>query len=100
MTVAENELQLGGSLLWNSAKIDRMAGVDWAAACERRLRQAENIQVLTSATVCGAYEGNLFVIAEHAIREGTETPVHRIRKLQAKYVILSSGRGRASDSFP
>jgi len=90
VTLAEDQPQLGGSLLWDSARIDGIASADWAAACERRLRRAGNIRVLSSSTVCGAYEGNLFVISERAIN-ARGVPVHRIRKLQAKHVILAPG---------
>ena len=82
------------------ARIDGIAVPTWAAACERRLRRSANIRVLTSATVCGADDGNLFVIVRARHQRAAGAPVHRIRKLQAKYVILASGAVERPIPFP
>ena len=93
--LADNQPELGGSLLSQPASIDGLPGLEWVARIESELAAMPEVQVLRRSTVFGYQDHNLLTICErktdhlplarrHGIRE-------RVWKVRAQRVILATG---------
>ncbi|WP_024302018.1 sarcosine oxidase subunit alpha family protein [Pseudogulbenkiania sp. MAI-1] len=93
--LADNQSELGGSLLSQPASIDGLPGLEWVARIEAELAAMPEVQVLRRSTVFGYQDHNLLTICErktdhlplarrHGIRE-------RVWKVRAQRVILATG---------
>ena len=84
--LVEQDHELGGSLLANSAEIDGVDSDTWIGRTRSVLQDAENITVMTSSTVSGCYDHNVFTIADRST-----AGVKRFWKVRAKEVVLVTG---------
>ncbi len=88
--LAEQDTLLGGSLLWNGARLDDGPGLDWAAEAELALAEPPNVTLLKRACAFGVYDGNLVLIAEQCTAPSLGAR-QRLWKVRAEKVLLASG---------
>ncbi len=86
VVLAEQEHEVGGSLLRQAAEIDGLEPDPWIAATLATLRQSGNVTVMTSSTVCGYYDHNVLTIADRS-----DAGVKRFWKVRTKQVVLATG---------
>ncbi|MEO3384756.1 sarcosine oxidase subunit alpha [Mesorhizobium sp. CAU 1741] len=94
--IADEQPDLGGSLRFESgAVIEDQDGWSWAMATAARLREMENVRVLTRTTAFGYYAQNFVGLAErvseHLAAPLPEMPRERMWQVRAKRVILATG---------
>ena len=93
--LAEQDFELGGSLLWRNASIEGLAGADWAAKVEAELQSLPEVRILTRTTATGYYDHNEVSLLERSKDDlglvavsGTR---QRLWEVRAKHVILATG---------
>jgi len=84
--LVEQDHELGGSLLANSAVIDDVDSDQWISRARSALDEAQNVTVLMSSTVSGYYDHNFLSITDRST-----TGVKRFWKVRAKEVLLATG---------
>ena len=101
VVLVEQEPELGGALLGLAGEtiggptIDNGPALDWVAAAEAELRQAEETRLLTRTVAYGYFDHNYLVLLErvtdHLADKPAHLPRHRLWKVRAKQVVLASG---------
>jgi sarcosine oxidase, subunit alpha len=92
--LADEQAELGGSLLGGQATIDGMPAADWVATAEAELRAMREVRLLPRATVFGYYDHNYLTILERVsdhLGDRGGQPRQRLWKLRAKQVVLATG---------
>ncbi len=93
--LCEQMAETGGSLVGSKDLIDGMEGDEWAKACIERLKDHENVRILTRTTVQSYYDDNLLHaierVADHKIKPDAFEPRQRSWKIRAKSVIIATG---------
>ena len=84
--LVEQDHELGGSLLANSAVIDGVDSDKWISRCRSVFEGASNVSVMTSSTVSGYYDHNVLTITDRST-----SGVKRYWKIRAKEVVLATG---------
>ena len=84
--LVEQDHELGGSLLANSALIDDVDSDIWISRTRSALETAVNVTVMTSSTVSGYYDHNVLTITDRST-----AGVKRFWKVRAKEVVLATG---------
>jgi heterotetrameric sarcosine oxidase alpha subunit len=91
----DEQAQIGGGLLAETALINRVAASDFVAATKAELESLPNVQVLTRTTAFGWYDGNVFGAVErvqkHLALPAANRPVERLWRIAAKKAILATG---------
>lgn len=90
VVLADDRPRLGGALLWEAAEIEGRSGEAWAATRQAELDGADEVEVLTSTVVTGAYEGNFFTLLQALHGEGGLAG-ERLWKLRTRHVVLATG---------
>ena len=84
--LVEQDHELGGSLLAQSAQIDEENSETWINRTRQALVNAAQVTVMTSSTVSGYYDHNVLTITDRS------TPgVKRFWKARARQVVLATG---------
>lgn len=86
IVIAEQDYELGGSLLRQAAEIERVDSNAWIDSTKSTLDKASNVTIMTSSTVSGYYDHNVLTIIDRST-EG----VKRFWKVRAKEVVLATG---------
>jgi len=93
--LADDQEELGGSLLGSSAHIDGAPAMGWAAAVLAELQQLPEVRLLSRSTVFGYYDHNFLNIAErcadHPLAAGPNSPRQRLWRVRAGEVVLATG---------
>ncbi|MDA0676271.1 MAG: 2Fe-2S iron-sulfur cluster-binding protein, partial [Proteobacteria bacterium] len=93
--LADENAELGGTLLGSSGQIDGMAAPDWAAARVTALRNNPSATVLARTVAFGYYDDNLVALCERVADHLPEPPPHcprqRIWLVRARQVVLATG---------
>ncbi|MFB3078180.1 MAG: (2Fe-2S)-binding protein, partial [Lysobacterales bacterium] len=84
--LVEQDHELGGSLLANSALINAVDSDTWISRTRAALEDALNVTVMTSSTVSGYYDYNFLTITDRST-----AGVKRFWKVRAKEVLLATG---------
>jgi len=84
--LVEQDRELGGSLLANSALINSVDSDVWLSQTRSALEEATNVTVMTSSTVSGYYDHNVLTITDRST-----VGVKRFWKVRAKEVLLATG---------
>lgn len=79
----------GGSLLWEEAEINGISGADWADETVEALKRDGGV-FLSGTFVTGAYENNVFTLAEK-LRDAGGVLGERIWKIRARDVVFAAG---------
>ncbi len=93
--LADEQSELGGRLLTETAPIDERPAPDWLAGALDRLAAMPNVRLLPRTTVFGYYDHNLLLalerVAEGPPAENVELPHQRLWKIRAKEVVVATG---------
>jgi sarcosine oxidase subunit alpha len=94
--LADEQNELGGFLLSDTAEIDGKPAADWVAATAAELAGMESVTVLGRTTVTGYFDYNYLTAAERIIdhlgpQENKNIPRQRFWKIRAKRVVLAQG---------
>ncbi len=95
--VADEQNELGGSLLGTREEIDGKPALEWVAAAAAELDGLDEVRVLERSTVFGYYDHNFLAIAQRVTDHlGPDAapavaPRHRMWRVRAKEVVLASG---------
>jgi len=95
VVLADEQAELGGSLLASKELIDGMPALDWVAQARKELAAMPEVQVLTRSTVFGYHDHNFLTIQErltdHLSFAQRRGPRERIWRVRAKEVVLATG---------
>ena len=94
--LADEQPELGGSLLGRGDRIDGLPATEWVERCLTALRQIPEVVVLPRTTVFGYYDHNYLMAAERrADHLGGPMPQglarQRLWHIRAKQVVLATG---------
>lgn len=93
--IADEQSEVGGSLLASNALIGEHTAGQWVANAEQQLAAMDNVQVLRRSTVFGYYDHNFLAIAErrcdHLGRSVGTLSRERLHRVRATQVILATG---------
>ena len=93
--LAEDKVQLGGSLLTDDVNIGNKKGKDWANDIIKELKSMPNVVVKNRSQVFGYYDHNMMVMCEktgdHIPNRKKYTPRQKLWYIRSKEVILSTG---------
>ena len=94
--VADDQSELGGSLLSSRALLNDGPATDWATATAVELASMSEVRVLPRTTVAGYFDHNYLTLLERVtdhLPPGTapERPRQRLWKVRAGQVILATG---------
>ncbi|MGF6933653.1 sarcosine oxidase subunit alpha [Paraburkholderia sp. UCT70] len=88
--VVDDQPVPGGSALWEAAQIGGQPARAWTAKIVEEASSRPNFTVLSSTTVTGAYESNVFTLTQSiGDARGVRGECHW--KLNAQHVVLASG---------
>ncbi len=103
--LVEQNPELGGSLLYERDELDGRPALDWVADVEQRLREMDNVTLLTRATASGYYDHNLITVSER-LRDhkgpgvDSHMPRERFWHIRCKQVIVATGAIERPLVFP
>ena len=93
--LADEQPELGGSLLASHERVDGMRGPEWADATAIELAATPNVTLLPNTTAFGLYESNLVLLAERLITDqpddaGSESGA-RVWRVLPRQIVLATG---------
>jgi sarcosine oxidase, subunit alpha len=97
--LADEQQELGGSLLHSTQVIDGLPAAQWLSRTLQELSQLPQVQLLTRCTAYGYHDHNMLTMAQRltdhlpqAQREpATRGPRERVWRVRAKRVVLATG---------
>ena len=93
--VVEQDGELGGSLLWTDTRVDGESGWVWLEETVRKLKQQDNVTLLTSTTASAWFEHNMVIAVEQVndrrITGEDAGPRQRLWKIHAREIVLATG---------
>ncbi len=89
--LVEQDHEPGGSLLHDSSGIDGQTPAAWLAVTLAELRAADNVRILTLATVAGYYDCNVLTIHDRVAAYRRDDPIEVFWKVRAGRVVLATG---------
>jgi len=94
--LADEQSEMGGSLLDSPALIDNKSAMDWVADAIAELSTLDNVMLLPRSTVNGYHDHNFLTIVEkrsdHLADSSPDgTARHRMHKVRAGSVVLATG---------
>lgn len=103
--LVEQDTELGGSLLWQSARIGGASGREWCDAVQAELRAAGDVVIMPRTTAIGYFDHNCVSlvqrVTDHVGATGyTRTLRHRLWTVRAKHVVLATGALERPIVFP
>jgi sarcosine oxidase, subunit alpha len=100
VVLADDRPVLGGSLRWESHRIDSRPGLDWVAAAESELRSSKAARLLTRTTAFGFYDHNLVALCERMPDPPPGAARERLWHVRARQVVLATGAIERPLVFP
>ncbi len=93
--IADEQSELGGSLLSLQEKLDDRPATEWLADTVAALTSMSNVTILPRSTVFGYYDHNFLTIAERCTDHLAESKRHGVRqrlwRVRAKQAVLAQG---------
>jgi len=93
--IADEQAEMGGSLLARTETIDGRPGTEWVAEAIRELRANEHVRVLPRTIVFGYYDHDyvnlLENLTDHLANKPADMPRQRMWKVRCKRVIVAAG---------
>jgi sarcosine oxidase subunit alpha len=93
--LADEQSELGGSLLAETARLGESTAPEWAEDAVAELRAMPEVRLLPRATVFGYYDHNGLAIVERVADHVSQPPPHaprqRLWTVRAKQVVLATG---------
>jgi sarcosine oxidase subunit alpha len=98
--LVDQDLEFGGRLLAEPARIDGRPAPDWVAATVAALAARPATVLLRRATAFGYYDQNLIGIVEQVDDPAGRAPRQRLWKLRARQIVLATGAIERPLGFP
>ena len=102
--LADEQSELGGSLLGCRELIDGAPAIDWVEATAKELATMEEVLLLSRSSVYGYYDHNFLTIlqkiTDHLPSHSGRGPRERVWRVRAKQVIIASGAIERPLVFP
>ncbi len=103
--LADEQCEMGGSLLGSRQLIDGALAMEWATSALEELRAMEDVRLIPRCTVFGYYDHNFLAALEraksHPAPAKTENgPRERLWRIRAKEVVLAAGAIERPLVFP
>ncbi len=93
--IADEHVQLGGSLNSEKLTVSGKPGADWAAEQTQKLVAMDNVHILNRTTVFGYYDHNVLAaiekVSDHVAIPAAGKPRQRMWTLYPKQVVIASG---------
>lgn len=94
--LADEQAEMGGSLLDSNDKLDDKPAAEWVKATLEELARYDNVLLLPRATVNGYHDHNFLTIHERRTdHRGDRAPANmsrqRLHRVRAKWVVLATG---------
>jgi sarcosine oxidase subunit alpha len=93
--LADEQMEMGGTLLHDTAEIDGRPAAAWLAAALAELARRPNVTLLPRTTVFGYYNHNHVALVErvtdHMARPDPRLPRERLWQVRAREVVLATG---------
>jgi len=94
--IADEQSEMGGALLSDTATIDGKPASDWVAGVLAELSAMDNVTLLPKTTVAGYYDQNWLTALQRVTNHkgpgnGGKEPRERFLKIRAKQVVLATG---------
>ncbi len=89
--VVEQDVEAGGSLLYDKTPVVDQAPDDWLATTLEELQGFKNVRIMLSATVSGYYDCNVLTIHDRSAAYRRHNSVELFWKVRADRVVLASG---------
>ena len=93
--IADEHVQLGGSLNSEKLTVSGKPGTDWAAKQTQKLAAMDNVKILNRTTVFGYYDNNTLAavekVSDHLAVPAAGKPRQRMWTLYTKQVVIASG---------
>ena len=93
--LADEQAELGGSLLASKAQIDGQSAAQWLEQTVAELRSFEDVQLLPRSTVFGYYDHNFLGVLErcmdHVPLPARSGPRQRLHRVRARQTVLATG---------
>jgi sarcosine oxidase subunit alpha len=89
--LVEQDHEPGGSLLHDPTDIDGQMPAAWLAETLAELRAADNVTILTLATVAGYYDCNVLTIHDRSAAYRRDDPIEVFWKVRAGRAVLATG---------
>ena len=93
--IADEHVQLGGSLNSEKLTVGGKPGTDWAAEATQKLAAMDNVHILNRTTVFGYYDNNTLAavekVSDHLAVPAAGKPRQRMWTLYTKQVVIASG---------
>ncbi len=89
--VVEQDVEQGGSLLYDPVEIDGQSPDSWLAESIKELKSCDNVRVMVAATVVGYYDHNVLTIHDRSSAYRRENSVETFWKVRAGRVVLATG---------
>ena len=89
--IVEQDIEPGGSLLYDPMELDGKPSGDWLAETVSELNAKDNVRFLLSATVVGYYDHNVLTIHDRSAAYRGKDSVETFWKVRAGRVVLATG---------
>lgn len=89
--LVDDGIQPGGSLLHETASIDRSPATDWPARILAELATLPEVIRLSRSSVFGYFDHNFLAVAETVSPASGRAPRQRLWKIRARQVVLATG---------
>ena len=93
--LADEQFELGGSLLFENEEIDSKAGSDWSKGVIAELASFTTVTLMPRTTIFGWFDGNVFGALErvndHVAEPALFQPRQRYWRIFAKKAVLATG---------
>nr|WP_319949148.1 sarcosine oxidase subunit alpha family protein [uncultured Shimia sp.] len=93
--LADEDFELGGRLMSETAPLDDAPAPDWVAAVKAELETLDNVRVLTRCSVIGAYDHGVYGAvertADHVASPQQDKPRQIFWRIYSKRAILCAG---------
>ncbi|HEY0105150.1 MAG TPA: sarcosine oxidase subunit alpha family protein [Rhizomicrobium sp.] len=100
VVLADENGDLGGTLLWREAVAEGLAAGAFAAQATAQLRGRSNVTILTRTQATGLYDGNYALLCERPAAPGGGRPALRLWKVRARQIVLATGLHERPLVFP
>lgn len=99
VVLVDDKPQLGGSLRYETGRIEGLPAGEWLKAREEEIRSLSNIRVLGSTTAFGYYDHN-HLLANELLPAGGSGPRQRLWKIRGRQIVLATGALERPLVFP
>lgn len=91
VVLVEQDVELGGSLLFDSEPVDKKAALNFLLDSIAELQSLPNVNFMLRSTVAGYYDHNVLTIHDRSVAGHHDGPVETFWKVRAAKVVLATG---------